>query len=81
MKSLILNSARTAYSVLTGRLFKRPVRTGDDDLFSGLAARRADRAVHRAWPAVRDLRADGKVLMRDLRSAIASELRWLTSRP
>src|SRR5712691_5453714 len=59
MKSLILNSASTAYSVLTGCLFRRPERTGDDGLFSGPAARRADRAVHRAWPAVRAGRADG----------------------
>jgi acyl-CoA synthetase (AMP-forming)/AMP-acid ligase II len=85
MKSLILNSASTAYSVLTGRLFRRPERAGDDDLRKGdLAAvcmRNYPEWTLVVWAAqvtglvLVPCTQSGKVLKRDLRSAIASELR------
>ena len=71
MKSLILNSASTAYSVLTGRLFRRPERAGDDDRPASF--RVPARVVFRSAPLPRT--QSGTVLKRDLRSAIASELR------
>ena len=64
MKSLILNSASTAYSVLSGRLFRRPERAS----FKVPA-----RVVFGSAPLPRT--QSSTVLKRDLRSAIASELR------
>ncbi len=64
MESLILNSASTAYSVLTGCLFRRPERAS----FKVPA-----HVALRSAPLPRT--QSGTVLKRDLRSAIASELR------